>query len=148
MVDFSSLLNVKAEDIKAPPMVVPGDVVLTVNSFKFVESGQKKTPGVEFDFTLNAYEVVLTDDGEVPEGIVGKTISDTFWISQDAAKAETSRFMLKEFLEKCGIRGEGMTLNEMLAEVAGTQVKASIRPEPNDKNPERPFMRIKSYSPL
>jgi hypothetical protein len=148
MVDFSSLLNVKAEDIKAPPMVVPGDVVLTVNSFKFVESGQKKTPGVEFDFNLNAYEVVLTGDGEVPEGIVGKTISDTFWISQDAAKAETSRFMLKEFLEKCGIRGEGMTLNEMLAEVAGTQVKAAIRPEPNDKNPERPFMRIKSYSPL
>jgi hypothetical protein len=148
MVDFSSLLNVKAEDIKAPPQVVPGDVILTVKGYKFVESGQKKTPGVEFDFTLDSYETVLTDDGEVPEGIVGKTISDTFWISQDAAKAETSRYMLKEFLEKCGIRGEGQTLNEMLADVAGQQVKASIRPEPNEKNPERPFQKIKSYSPM
>jgi len=146
MPDFSSLLNVNAEDIKEPARVVPGDALLTVKKFEWVESGQKKTPGIEITFTITSYLEVLTEGGEFPPEIIGRDITDTFWISQDAAKAETSRYMLKEFLEKCGIAAAGRSLNEMLADAPGAQVIGAIRPEMNEKNPDRPYMKIKSYA--
>lgn len=144
--DFSKLLDVKAEDIKAPPMVPGGEVLLTVKSYEWIKSKPpKETPGLEITFTLGQYLNVIGEDAEA-QAVVGKEFTDTFWISKDPEKQETSRYMLKQFCENCGISPEGRTLSEMVAELRGCQVVGSIRRQPSEQNPERTFAKIVGYA--
>jgi hypothetical protein len=144
--DFSKLLDVKAEDIKAPPMIPAGEVTLTIKQKEWVKSKPpKETPGLEVTFIIGPYLNVIGDEAEA-QAVVGKEITDTFWISKDPEKQETSRYMLKQFCENCGIPSEGRTLGEMVADLQGCQVVGSIRRQPSETNPERTFAKIVGYS--
>lgn len=121
MVDFTNLLSKSADNVERPEPLPQGSYVTTITAYRTIESGQKKTPGVEFDLQIFApgEDINMEEYAKVknPQERVLKT---QFWLTED------SMFRLKEFLEKAGFETAGRTFADMLAEVAGHQIIAIV----------------------
>lgn len=117
MVDFTNLLSKSADTVERPEPLPAGSYLTTITGYRTVESGQKKTPGVEFDLQITApgddVDAEAYAKVKNPQERVLKT---QFWLTED------SLFRLKDFLEKAGFETAGRTFVDMLAEVAGHQI--------------------------
>jgi hypothetical protein len=104
---------------------LPGSVysAFVASEPKFIESSQKKTPGLLFEFKL-------TDPGtEIGPGIP-RTIRHTIWKS---AEMGWEHFKMKELCEACGVSME----NPDTADFVNTNLKLAVGIETyEDKNKE------------
>lgn len=137
MPDFSSLLNINADDVKAPVPLPAGTYLLLVLGYEFVESGKKKTPGVQINFAVReAIDVA----GDLPDKLSEKKARDTFWITEDSV------FRLKEFIENCGIATSGRNLSELLPDLTNQTVVGQMVHRPNPEDPTRVFSELRGYA--
>lgn len=123
--NFSSLLNKPIGEIKRPVVLPEGTYFGVISNYELVESGKKKTPGVQFLGRLShaADDVELVDDEGNPIEVAEKPFprrGTTFWIS------ENSLFMLADFLKGLNIDLEGSTLTQALPQTIGQSVKLDI----------------------
>lgn len=132
MSNLADILNRPATDFNFPPPLPTGGYHCVVAGLpEQIESSEKKTPG--FEFILKPIAVLDDVDEEELEklgGLGGKTIKNTYWISQDASKQDTTVAMLREFLEHCGIDPEGKSVMAMIDEVPNCEVIVFMKHEP------------------
>lgn len=121
--DFNSLLDQKVGEVEAPKIFPEGTVTLKIESRKFDESTNKKTPYVQFGFSVIAVEDDVDQDA-LPENWKGRSFTDDFYLTPDALKR------LEEFL-KMANRPEGESLREGIEGVidGSHYIKASIKHE-------------------
>lgn len=113
-VDFNSILDTQAEDIKSRPPLPVGSYNFVIKKLDHVTSSQKKTPGIEF--TVAPVEARDDVDQELLQeaGGLDRELTHTFWITPDAAS------MVRDFLrDHVGIESSGKSLRQMLAESIG-----------------------------
>jgi hypothetical protein len=128
--NLASLLNTSADSAKRPIPLNDGTYFGTIKSHEFIESKQKKTPGVQYNIELtHAHDDVdLTgydeDGAEVQLNPAGKNFRYTLWLS------ENSMFMLKEFIKSFGITVEGRSFAELIPQVVGQPVVVDIVKSP------------------
>ena len=121
MVDFTKLLDKSADDVERPAPLPQGSYITTITGYRGVESGQKKTPGVEIDMQIVAPgEDVDAEAYAQVKNPQERVLKTQFWLTED------SMFRLKDFLEKAGFETAGKTFSSMLAEIAGHQVIAIV----------------------
>ena len=124
--NLSTILDRPATEFNAPPPMPTGGYHCVVTGLpEQVESSQKKTPG--FRFLLKP--VAVDEDVDEKEleaigGLEGKMIRNDMWLTENSA------FMLREFLEHCGIDSEGKTLSQMIDECPNSEVMVYIKHTP------------------
>lgn len=124
--NLSAILDKPADSFQAPPPLPVGGYHCVVQGLpEQIESSKKKTPGFRFLLTPVAYdEDVDEKELEAIGGLEGKTIRNDQWVTEGSA------FMLREFLENCGIDSDGKTLAQMIDEVPNTEVMVYIKHTP------------------
>lgn len=132
MTNLASLLNTKASDAKPPVQLPDGTYFGIVQGFEYITSKQKKTPGVEFTVQItHAHDDVDLSEFEAEGGkLTEKKFSRggcTFYLS------ENSIFMLKNFIESCGIDTEDRSFGELIPQVVGQAVVLDIEKQPNQQ---------------
>lgn len=129
---FASVLDTKVEDIERPKAMPVGQYVFMVKGQpEFIESREKKTPGVKF--TLNVIQAIeetvdldaLTEwqtkkDGTT-KNLQEATQSITFWLTEGSA------WGVKDFIRHCGVDDTDMTLRQAIAETPGCQVIGTVK---------------------
>jgi hypothetical protein len=152
--NFSDILNKRADDIEAPKNMPIGTYLWAIpNPPKTSTIGDGKYEAIDFDLVcLLALDDV--DQGALQEygPVQGKHQRHRFMFdlagTPEAEQSNTNRlFYFKQFLtESLGIDGDGKTIGQMLAEVPGKQVKANIgwRPDNRPGQQSRVFDEIKS----
>lgn len=130
MPDFKSLLSKPVDSIERPKAWPPGTYFGMVKGYELTESRQKKTPGVQFNFTItSAGEDISAEDLDGIE--LGKRpFRTTFYLTLD------SEYRLKEFIASCGIPTEGRTFAELLPECQGREVVLDIQQRPSEDGTE------------
>lgn len=145
--DFSDALDQKAEEVVRPLPYPVGSYRAMVDSYKMVESSQKKTPGVEFTYKLldpmedvDAEQLAIYE-ARHPGGVRGKLIKESFWLTQDAL------YRLTEHMEKhLGIEPEGRTIGQMLPDTKNQEVCISIVHNPSQRDKEVMFAQIAAFA--
>lgn len=136
--DFAKLLAKKVDDIKPPPVLPEGTYRGVVTKYEFVESQQKKTPGVKVTFRfLSAEDDVDAEELKEIENLATIERSTSFWIT------ENSEFMLAEFIKSCGISTQGRSLSETIPELQNANILIKVAHRLNPDNPERKLVDIK-----
>lgn len=129
MADVNQMLDTNLDEVRPPQPVPGGTYILCVNDHEIIESREKKTPGVQFDLGIASVcddvpsEAVQDYEQAAGEPITAKHFKNnqtTFWLSPKAL------FMLKDFLEKCGVNTKGRPIKAALGDVKGCTVKAVI----------------------
>lgn len=117
MVDFTALLDRKADDIEKPATTPTGSYLMTIVGYTTGESQNKKTPYVETELKILAPQ----DDVDMEEYAKVKNPQErSFKVKHFIT--EDSLFRLKDFLAKAGFETEGKSFTEMLSEIAGHQI--------------------------
>ena len=111
-VDFNSILDTNADEIKAKPPLPTGSYHCRIVKMEPVKSSKKGTDGIEF--TLQPFEAQENVDAEMlaeAGGLKDRTLRTTFYVTADSAS------ILKDFLvSKVGLEGTGRTMRQLLAE--------------------------------
>jgi hypothetical protein len=147
MANFEDILNRPSEDIK-PPVTLPMGSYHTVviGMPEQGKSSKKKTDYLKFvhrvvaplsDVDPEAIEAFQVDG----ETISGQEIDNTFYITDKSA------FMLKEFIENCGVDLTGKSLVEGIEEVPNREVVIHIKHETSEDG-KRTFARIGSTAKI
>lgn len=124
---FQDLLNKSVDSVERPAPLPEGTYEVLTKAYAFVESAQKKTPGVEFEFQLMG--AGLDVDKERLEGALkGKAISDrtireSFWITEKALPR------LREFLERAGVNIVGRPFTQCIPEAVGRRIRVYVKQE-------------------
>jgi hypothetical protein len=125
---FEDILNSQADDIQPPALLPVGTYITVIAGLpERGKSSQKQT-----DFFKFTHRIVSPDDDvdsdelneAFPDGLAGKTIDNTFYIT------EKSAFMLTDFIKNCGVETKGKTLAACIDEVPNAEVKIFIKHEP------------------
>lgn len=126
---FKDILKKPIADIKAPPPMPIGTYDFRIKSHEFVESGKKKTPGVQFNVVpTRAHDDVSQDElktMEKPLSEIEKKL--TFWISEDSA------FRLREFLEN-DLGLSGPSLDVLIPQAVNTLFAGYVNQRPSEDN--------------
>lgn len=121
---FQDLMSKAADEVEAPKPTPPGTYVLAITSTETGESSTKKTPFLRVHFAITeACEDVDADAIEEAGGmekITSRKLRHEFYITDDAL------FRLKDFMELCGFDLTGKTLGEIVPDLVGSQIKASL----------------------
>lgn len=140
--NFGALLDTPSQEVHAPPVFPAGMWQWrVVGQPRFDKSSKKGTEFVEFTLKpMAAGEDVdqdaLNDFGSFAE----KTLPATFYIT------EKSLFMLKEFLDHCGIPDEG-SLRQRIDQAMNSEVIGFIRHEASEDG-QRIFARFGRFAPV
>lgn len=131
---FDELLDIDASDAIKPPTRPGGTYLCTVAIAEQVKSSKKGTPGIQYTFT-NFQPQSDVDQDRWSEYVNSPVVdlstdnmTSTFWLT---AK---SRFMLKEFAEKCGVNANGRSLRQMSDDVIGAEVLVTVRQTVGDRS--------------
>jgi hypothetical protein len=140
MVDFTSLLEKKTDDVEAPALLPAGSYLMTIAQYRTGESSKQKTPYVEFDLKIaQAMEVEDQEGLAKVRNLTDKTLKTQFYLSEDAL------FRLKDFLAKTGLPTEGRSFAEILSEVAGAQIIGIVSHRVNPNNAEQIFAEVRNF---
>jgi len=140
MVDFTSLLDKRADEVEAPALLPEGSYIMTITQYRTGESAQKKTPYVEFDLKINeALDDVDAEELAKVKNLTEKTLKTQFFLVEDAL------FRLKEFCVKAGLPVEGRSFSEILSEIAGSQIKGIVTHRVNPNNAEQVFAECRKF---
>lgn len=149
---FASVLDTKVEDIERPKAMPVGQYVFMVKGQpEFIESREKKTPGVKFTMAVMQPIEETVDADSLQEWLTKKdgternlnevTQSLTFWLTEGSA------WGVKDFIRHCGVDSDDMTLRQAIAETAGCQVIGTIRHRASDDG-QATFAFIDSTAPV
>jgi len=124
--NLSTILDRPATEFNAPPPMPTGGYHCVITGLpEQIESSQKKTPGLRFLLKpVGIDEDVDEKELEAIGGLEGKIIRNDMWLTENSA------FMLREFLEHCGIDSEGKTLAGMIDEAPNCEVMVYIKHTP------------------
>lgn len=143
MVDFTSLLEKKLDDVEAPALLPQGSYIMTVAGYRTGESAKKKTPYVEFDLKISsAMDDVDQEELAKVKNLQDKTLKTQFYLNEDAL------FRLKDFCKKTGVPTEGKSFTEILSEIAGAQLIGIVNHKVNPENTDQVFAEVRSFLPL
>jgi hypothetical protein len=124
--NLSSILDRPATEFNAPPPMPTGGYHCVVMGLpEAIVSSIKKTDG--FRFLLKPIapdEDVDAQELEAIGGLEGKVIRNDMWVTENSA------FMMREFLEHCGIDSEGKSLGAMIDECPNSEVMVYIKHTP------------------
>jgi hypothetical protein len=127
-VDFSTLLAMKADDVKPPPTLPTGTYNGVIESHTFGKSREKQTDFVAFNLR------VLSAGDDVEKSELGdidlsqKKFTANFYITPN------SFFRLTDFIKSCGIRTEGRSVAELIPEVVGKEVLIPVVKAPDRRD--------------
>lgn len=140
--NFATLLDTPSQDVKAPPTFPAGPWHWRIiGQPKFDKSSKKQTDFVEFTLKpLTALEGVDQDELNAFGEFKDKTLPATFYVT------EKSLFMLKQFLDCCGIEDVG-SLNNRIEESPNSEVIGFIRHEASEDG-TRVFARFGKFAPV
>jgi len=121
-VNFNTILDTPAEEIKAKPPLPVGTYDFRIKSYESVVSSKKKTNGVEFTcIPFAAGEDVDATALAESGGLEGREISTTYYITEGSAA------MLRDFLtETCQMDATGKTLRQLIAESPNNSFRATV----------------------
>nr|DAE38375.1 MAG TPA: Protein of unknown function (DUF669) [Caudoviricetes sp.] len=143
MVDFTSLLEKKLDDVEAPALLPQGSYIMTLAGYRTGESAKKKTPYVEFDLKISsAMDDVDQEELAKVKNLQDKTLKTQFYLNEDAL------FRLKDFCKKTGVPTEGKSFTEILSEIAGAQLIGIVNHRVNPENTDQVFAEVRSFLPL
>lgn len=143
MVDFTSLLEKRLDDVEAPALLPQGSYIMTIAGYRTGESAKKKTPYVEFDLKISsAMDDVDQEELAKVKNLQDKTIKTQFYLNEDAL------FRLKDFCKKTGVPTEGKSFTEILSEIAGAQLIGIVNHRVNPENTDQVFAEVRSFLPL
>lgn len=143
MVDFTSLLGKRLDDVEAPALLPQGSYIMTVAGYRTGESAKKKTPYVEFDLKISsAMDDVDQEELAKVKNLQDKTLKTQFYLNEDAL------FRLKDFCKKTGVPTEGKSFTEILSEIAGAQLIGIVNHRVNPENTDQVFAEVRSFLPL
>lgn len=143
MVDFTSLLDKRLDDVEAPALLPQGSYIMTVAGYRTGESAKKKTPYVEFDLKISsAMDDVDQEELAKVKNLQDKTLKTQFYLNEDAL------FRLKDFCKKTGVPTEGKSFTEILSEIAGAQLIGIVNHRVNPENTDQVFAEVRSFLPL
>jgi hypothetical protein len=131
-VNFRELLNVKADDVKAPAVLPEGTYYGNIDRYEFGESSKAKTPYLRYTVKFHSAGDDISPDDLEGIDLSSRKLSNNFWLTPDAL------FRLKDFISSLGIAVEGRTLEELIPETAGMGVIAYVTQRMNPDNPEDP----------
>jgi hypothetical protein len=139
---FASILDAPATEFEAPKAMPVGSYVVVVSGLPRIDkSSKKQTEFVEFTLNIqSALDDVEPDELKEMGGVAGKTIKDTYYITDNSA------YRLKETLVNMGIDIEGKSFRAMLDETPGKTYIIVIGHEPTDDG--RIFARVKRTLPV
>ncbi len=140
---FADILDRPADDVKPPPTLPQGPYLTILQGLpEQIESSKKKTPGLRF-----LHKIIAPLDGVDEEalalidgGVVGKIVKNDLWLTED------SLFMLKQFLENCGIDMSGKTITAGIDETPNTEVVIFIKHDASEDG-ERIFAKVGKTAP-
>lgn len=142
--NFGALLDTPSQDVHAPPTFPAGSWHWRViGQPRFDKSSKKGTEFVEFTLKPMAAlddvdQEALNEFGSFAE----KTKTATFYIT------EKSLFMLKDFLDACGIEdGDGISLRHRVDEAMNSEVIGFIRHEASDDG-QRVYAQFGRFAPV
>lgn len=148
--DFKSILNKTKDQIEDKKVLPAGEyLALIAGKPKGVESGQKKTPGFQFDFKLqSALDGVDPDLLEKAGGVRKKdgsprTMSTTFWWT------ENTEHQLKKFINSVIGEDSWTTIAEAFDQMAGCEVVLTVAEKIGEQS-EEPYnevSRVIGYQP-
>ena len=125
MVDFNQLLAGKVGDTELPKPLPVGTFRAVIRNHEIVESSQKKTKGVQFNFTATEAQEDVDAEALASYGVdkLGKArLKDTFWLTEEAMSR------LRGFLEKTlKLDCSSQSYSEALAQTTGLEVFLSIK---------------------
>lgn len=137
MVDFSSLLGKRSDEITRPKPLPIGTYRWVITSHEFGESAQKKTPYVRFKAKPTMAESDVDADLLAQhENWQSKEMKVDFYITDDAL------FRLDEFLEKAGVEDGNRTLAERIPETTNCEFRAVVEHQVDPKDSENVFANI------
>jgi hypothetical protein len=143
MVDFTSLLEKRLDDVEAPALLPQGSYIMTIAGYRTGESAKKKTPYVEFDLKISsAMDDVDQEELAKVKNLQDKTLKTQFYLNEDAL------FRLKDFCKKTGVPTEGKSFTEILSEIAGAQLIGIVNHRVNPENTDQVFAEVRSFLPL
>ena len=143
MVDFTSLLEKRLDDVEAPALLPQGSYIMTIAGYRTGESSKKKTPYVEFDLKISsAMDDVDQEELAKVKNLQDKTLKTQFYLNEDAL------FRLKDFCKKTGVPTEGKSFTEILSEIAGAQLIGIVNHRVNPENTDQVFAEVRSFLPL
>ena len=134
MVDFSALLRKPAGEAKKPPTLPPGDYQAVIKSFAPGDDNQNKTPYIRFIVGLMDWPADAPDewsdaqeDGTVVTVTRGDVELSKRQMRRDYYLTEDSLFRLDDLIRSCGIEAAGRAYEEVLPEMIGQQVLATVK---------------------
>lgn len=139
MVDFTSLLNRKADECEKPVAIPQGSYAMRIVGYTTGESRQKKTPYVEMELKI----IAPRDDVDAEEYAKVKNPQDRSFKVQFYI-TEESLYRLEEFLKKAGMETAGRSFVEILAEVAGAEIIGVVSHRMSDDG-ETVYAEVKRF---
>lgn len=126
-VNFGELLNVNADDVKAPVPLPAGTYSLIVQNIETGLSREKKTPYIRFVFNVLAPGGDV-DPAELTEiDLSKKSLRSEFYLTPDAM------YRLVDFIKALGIETEGQNLRDLIPQTKGLSVNARVVQVPSQK---------------
>lgn len=127
---FEDILNQQVDDVFPPPLLPVGTYLTVIAGLpERGKSSQKQTDFFKFSHRIVAAEDDVDQDElneAFPDGLDGKTIDNTFYITPKSA------FMLTDFIKNC--IGEdavkGKTVAASIEDLPNSEVKIFIKHEP------------------
>jgi len=137
MANFTDILNKPADDIKPPPTLPMGSYhTIVIGLPEQGKSSKKKTDYLKFTHRVIApledvdpdaiAEFEAVDESGNGQKIAGQEIENTIYVTDKSA------FMLKEFIQNCGVDLAGKSMGEGLDEVPNCEVIVYMKHEASD----------------
>jgi len=126
--DFNSLLQVNADDVKAPPRPPQGTWKALITKYEFGKSQKKNTPFVKFHFTGFEPQADIPQDQLLGVELHKLKLSDDFYLTEDAM------YRLVGFLKDCvGVPSGGRKVSEMIPDAVNQPIMFYVTQSPSNK---------------
>lgn len=117
MPDFTQLLHKEMDSIKEPEAWPIGLYPGRILRYEPGESGQKKTPQIQFTVGVTGFPDDMEDDVKAGLKLEGKTFRATYYLTED------SLYRLRDLLKSIGLSGY---IDEVLPQTIGEDVKIDV----------------------
>lgn len=126
---FKDILAKPIAEVEAPQAIPLGTYDFRIKNHEFVESGKKKTPGVQFNvIPTRAHEDVSQEElSALKKPFSSREMKLTFWITEESA------FRLREFLEN-DIGLTGANLESLIPQAANAIFAGYVNQRPSEDN--------------
>ena len=144
--DFNKLLDTKASDFKAPTAYPQGHYLTLVVSREYIQSSEKKTPGVRFMHQLLRAEKDV-DQEALKKALEGKSLSDRkirndLWITANAT------YRITELGVTVGLPTDQLTIKEIIEQIPNKKCVVFLSRDPsNREGDDRWFNNIENTLP-